>query len=84
MVSVKAIFFNYVLAYHIYFNKRRPRLTAALDQPLPLNKCRIWGKNVNKRRPRISAAPPDALTADIFALVILKFFGVFSPREFLS
>ena len=36
-------------------------------------KCRIWDKKVNKRRPRIS----DALSADIFALIIMKLSAFF-------
>jgi len=40
------------------------------------NKGRIWGKKVNKRH------TPDVLTADIFALVIMKLSFFFSLREF--
>ena len=42
------------------------------------NKGRIWEKKVNKRR------TPDVLTADIFALVIMKLSFFFSLCEFLS
>ena len=42
------------------------------------NKRRIWEKKVNKRR------TPDVLTADIFALVIMKLSFFFSLCEFLS
>ena len=41
-----------------------------------LNKCRIWDKNVNKHR------TPDALTADIFALVIMKLSAFFRRVSF--
>jgi len=40
------------------------------------NKGRIWEKKVNKRH------TPDVLTADIFALVIMKLSFFFSLREF--
>ena len=45
-----------------------------LDYRIYSNKCRIWDKKVNK------GLAPDALTADIFALVIMK---LVSPGEFL-
>ena len=42
----------------------------------PSNKRRIWDKKVNKRR------NPDALTADIFALVIMNLSGFFHRVNF--